>query len=254
MDVLSKILQVGRAGPCGHQLPPTDEIFKSVAAAVSEQMSSYDASHDMQHVLRVTSIAQAILIAEVSGQPDLKLDPTLVLLAAVLHDISDRKYTDAENPKASLTGILSSAAVPPALSSKVVDFVEHVSYSSEKRDPSKTQFILSQTPELGVVQDADRLDAIGAIGIGRTFTFGGAKMPQSSMQLSKDHIIEKLAKLAEIMKVRTSKESLLLILLESNSSSIFGRRRLGNGWQKNEQIDCFFFSQWWDEEMAMVAL
>ncbi|KAJ5722770.1 HD domain-containing protein [Penicillium malachiteum] len=225
MDVLSKILQVGRAEPCGHQLPPTDEIFESVAAAVSEQMSSYDASHDMQHVLR------AILISEVSGQPDLKLDPTLVLLAALLYDISDRKYTDRENPKPSLTDILNSAAVPPALSAKVVDVVEHVSYSSEKRDPRKTQLILSQTPELGVVQDADRIDAIGAIGIGRTFTFGGAKMPQAIMQLSKDHIIEKLVKLADMMKTETGKR------------------------MAKERTDrLLFFSQWYDEGMAMVAL
>ncbi len=100
-----------------------------------------------------------------------------------------------------LTQILEKAGVGEPFATAVVAIVNNVSYSTEIRDPDHTQSILEMHPELGIVQDADRLDAIGAIGVGRAFTFGGAKMPLSDMQLSRDHMTEKLEKLESMMKV-----------------------------------------------------
>lgn len=114
------------------------------------------------------------------------------------------------------------------MSGRVVEVVNNVSYSTEMRDPDRTRQVLSQHPELGIVQDADRLDAIGAIGIGRTFTFGGAKMPHLSMQRSREHIDEKLVKLEGLMKTKTGRQ--------------MARAR-------TERLQ--LFAQWWDEECGL---
>lgn len=123
-----------------------------------------------------------------------------------MHDITDKKYAKQDADGLELARVLSAAVVPTLTSEKVIAVVNSVSYSSEKRDPEHTKRVLLDHPELSVVQDADRLDALGAIGIGRAFTFGGAKMPLKSMQLSRDHMTEKLDKLIDMMKVRFEKQ------------------------------------------------
>ena len=77
----------------------------------------------------------------------------------------------------------------------------HVSYKLEKKDPTRTLAIIQQIPELAIVQDADRLDALGAVGIGRTFTYGGV-MKRSFLQETIEHFDDKLFQLGDMMKVR----------------------------------------------------
>ncbi len=119
----------------------------------------------------------------------------------LLHDVTDKKYTTDSAPESKLEQVLEKAGVDGPVATAVVTVVNNVSYSTEIRDPAHAKSIMEIHPELGIVQDADRLDAIGAIGIGRAFTFGGAKMPLSDMQLSRDHMTEKLQKLESMMKV-----------------------------------------------------
>lgn len=116
--------------------------------------------------------------------------------------MGDRKYiTTGEDPATQIYNLLINSGAPEALASKVQTIGSSVSFSLEKKDPAKTRAVIAEHPELAIVQDADRLDAIGAIGIGRTFTFGGAKSARS-LQNTIDHFDEKLIHLESMMKVR----------------------------------------------------
>jgi len=121
----------------------------------------------------------------------------------LLHDVGDKKYIQpGEDAEVVVCKLLLENGVSQALAMRVQTVVKHVSFSAEKKQPEAVQMILETHPELAVVQDADRLDAIGAIGIGRTFTFGGAKRPEGGMQGTIDHFHEKLELLETMMKVR----------------------------------------------------
>lgn len=80
-----------------------------------------------------------------------------------------------------------------------------MSYTSEVKDPAHVTALIEAHPELAVVQDADRLDAIGAVGIGRMFTFGGAKTARS-MAGTMEHLDEKLVRLEGMMKTAVGRE------------------------------------------------
>lgn len=130
---------------------------KEVARKVYE---SFDSSHDYSHIKRVMLNAEAILKTEPSADKD------VIRLAALLHDIDDVKYHSEANPTAS--EILYASEANQELTQKVLGCIESVSFSGGN---SKDLTSL----EGSVVRDADRLDAIGAIGIARTFAFGGAR-------------------------------------------------------------------------------
>ena len=104
-----------------------------------------------------------------------------------------------------------------------------VSYSAEIKNPSLTKQTLEAHPELAIVQDADRLDAIGAVGIGRTFTYGGAKGSRE-MDDTIDHFTEKLEKLEEMMKTE-----------EGRRMAVARTKRLR------------MFRGWWEEEVGLVG-
>jgi uncharacterized protein len=168
----------------------------------------FDASHDIQHVLRVRDNALQIFKEEQSRRVAANLkapDPLVVHLAALLHDVDDNKYRSAgattlEEPQV----ITFMNMVAPQLAVKVYEIVEGVSYSSEIKDPAKVRRLIERYPELAIVQDADRLDATGAVGIGRCFTFGGAR-GTPGMGVAIEHFEDKLLKLEGMMKTDTGK-------------------------------------------------
>jgi uncharacterized protein len=187
-----------------------DKIIETTVNFVTSYFDNpkFDASHDIQHVLRVRDNAMHILGKEQAAGASSRVshsDPLVVHLAALLHDVDDKKYTshvaDAPAEPQVMTFM---NTVAPELAVKVYDIVEGVSYSSETKDPKKVMALIEQYPELAIVQDADRLDAIGAIGIGRCFTFGGAR-GSSSMGNAIEHFEDKLLKLQGMMKTETGK-------------------------------------------------
>lgn len=133
---------------------------KQCEIEVKEIYNKFDASHDFDHILRVLKNANEIM----ENMKDVNREA--VELAVYLHDIDDPKYSEIESLSAA--EILTKLNVPEDLSVLVMKTIESVSFSG-----GNSKEITSI--EGAVVRDADRLDAIGAIGIARTFAYGGAR-------------------------------------------------------------------------------
>lgn len=184
----------------------SSDIYRAVYAYVQQYMSRFDASHDFQHVLRVLAMAKYILAEELEKNPWKKLRKQAVILAALLHDVGDKKYAlPGEDSERLISDLLSKNGCPPRFVAKVVLIAEHVSYSNEIKRPQLVKAIMGAHPELAIVQDADRLDALGAIGIGRCFAYGAAKQPDRGLEGSVAHFTEKLENLEGMMKTETGK-------------------------------------------------
>jgi len=120
----------------------------------------FDASHDFAHIERV--MKNASIIAATKSE----VDQSIVQLSALLHDIDDAKYKSDENPTAK--EILEVNGASPEQIEKVLACIDSVSFSGgNEREITSI--------EGAILRDADRLDALGAIGIARTFAFGGAR-------------------------------------------------------------------------------
>lgn len=168
------------------------------------QNPKFDASHDFNHVLRVTAIAIKILEQE-QQRAESTYDALSVILGALMHDIDDRKYRLAQTtatPEAQRE--LVRLGLDEVQARRIQALIDGVSYTSEVKNPQKVRDLLITIPEIAIVQDADRLDAIGAIGAGRCFAYGAAK---TSRDLSGtiEHFDEKLFKLEGMMKTETGR-------------------------------------------------
>jgi len=134
------------------------------AVFVRNQLAQAEAGHDWWHILRVWNQVKLLLQHE-------QADRLVCELAALLHDIADSKFHDGDEtigPR--IAGeFLDSIGIDP----QVVEHVQHIIRNlSYKANLETVDF---QSKELEIVQDADRLDAIGAIGIARAFHYGGYK-------------------------------------------------------------------------------
>ncbi|PSS27454.1 hypothetical protein M430DRAFT_76623, partial [Amorphotheca resinae ATCC 22711] len=207
-------------------------LIPKVTAFVEKYMSKYDGSHDFNHIKRVVGLAH-LIYKEINSQREAdpthgggeELDLHVITLAALLHDVGDKKYLEpGQDGNTLVLATLLGFGAPEDLAVKVQRIVLGVSYSSEVKDPAQVTAMILKYPELAVVQDADRLDAIGAVGIGRTFTFGGAKGARN-MGETIEHFEEKLEKLEAMMKTAPG-------------------RRLAR--ERTERLKTF--KGWWEEE------
>lgn len=180
------------------KLEVSPELMASVKAYVQEYMSHYDASHDFNHILRVVSLARRI-------QPTVpNTSLSLVTLCALLHDVGDKKYLQPGQDSSTLIrDTLLSLSASPQLAVTAQTICLGVSYSSEVKDPERVKSLVNEFPELSIVQDADRLDAIGAVGVGRCFAFGASK--GRDLEDSIAHFEEKLIRLEGMMKTKEGK-------------------------------------------------
>ena len=193
------------------------------------QNPRFDASHDFAHVKRVVTNALTILKKEEEvrkRQAMPALNPLSVVLGALLHDVEDKKYVNvsSESQAGTLRKTVTDVGMSECYAEQIQLLVEGVSYSSEVKDPERVKKLIEAIPELAIVQDADRLDAIGAIGIGRCFTFGGAKGARS-LEDSIHHFEDKLLKLEGMMKTEAGRA----LAMERSS-----RIREFMGWWKEE--------------------
>ena len=145
--------------------------------------------HEAEHTLRV--YRNALRIAE--EEPG--CDREIVALAALLHDADDPKLFPTEN-HANARAFLNSMQICPETAERICAVIDSVSFSRNRgRHPD--------TPEGKVVQDADRLDAMGAIGIARTYAFGGQH--GRSIRESTQHFFDKLLLLRDEMNTESAK-------------------------------------------------
>ena len=133
---------------------------ESIIAALRELFAGESSGHDLFHTLRVTRTAQRIAA-------QLPCARELVTLGALLHDADDSKLF-ATKDYANARRILSQCGVAQERIEAVIDIIRTVSFKG-------TDSVTPAAIEGQIVQDADRLDAIGAIGVARAFAYGGAK-------------------------------------------------------------------------------
>ena len=147
-------------------LHPEDiRLIERTSDFVKETLAQAEGGHDWFHILRVYKNALHI------AKGEQKADVLILALAALLHDIADSKFhkgDEEKGPKMART-FLQKNHVEEAKIEAVVKIIENVSFRGGHKKSEYTSL------ELEIVQDADRLDAIGAIGIARTFNYGGFK-------------------------------------------------------------------------------
>ncbi len=190
-----------------------DSLIENTVAFVKKTLKNAEGGHDWFHIERVYK--NSLLIAKTE-----KVDQLVVELAALLHDIADSKFHEGDEtvgPKLARE-FLESQFVIEKVIQHVIQIIENISFKGGNHN------VEFASPELDVVQDADRLDAIGAIGIARAFSYGGFKnraiydpsVPpnlnmskeeyKKSIGPSVNHFYEKLLLLKDHMNTETGKK------------------------------------------------
>ena len=191
---------------------PSELISKTILF-VRKQLQNAEGGHDWFHIERVYKNAIAISENE-------KCNTMIVQLGALLHDIADSKFHNGDEsigPKIART-FLESEKVEAETINQVINIIENISFKGGNFEKKFSSI------ELEIVQDADRLDAIGAIGIARTFNYGGFKnrplynpAVPPNLQMNKEeyknseaptinHFYEKLLLLKDKMNTETGKK------------------------------------------------
>lgn len=190
-----------------------DQIIAKTITFVKNKLKNAEGGHDWFHILRVFNNARLIAKNEA-------VDELVVSLGALLHDIADSKFYNGDEtvgPSVATT-FLKDLEVKDSVIAHVVNIIKHISFKGGNEVQTFT------SPELDVVQDADRLDAIGAIGIARCFNYGGFKNRKlydpaiaPNLNMTKEeykkseaptinHFYEKLLLLKDRMNTKTGKE------------------------------------------------
>jgi len=186
--------------------------IEKTIAFVKSKLKDSEPGHNWWHVKRVWDIAKGIA-------KNYNTDPLLIDLGALLHDIADSKFHDGdENIGPEIAeDFLDSLNIIKSIKVKVLKIIKYVSFKN--KDEQQPDFI-----EFKIIQDADRLDAMGAIGIARAFSYGGyikrefyhpEKLPnpgQTKQEYKKsaaptiNHFYEKLLHLKNMMNTMEAKK------------------------------------------------
>jgi uncharacterized protein len=187
-------------------------LIKEATVFVRQMLEDDASGHDWRHIERVTRTAQ--LLAQQEGA-----DEFICQLAALLHDVADEKLNTSEEAGLSkVSGWLTAQGVDSEVMKHVMQIVSTISYKGGNNPPVATK-------EAQVVQDADRLDALGAIGIARTFAYAGWKgsliydpdqpfrqeltheQYRSGKSTAINHFYEKLLKLKDLMNTESGRRA-----------------------------------------------
>ena len=190
-----------------------EQIISNTAAFVKSMLENAEGGHDWFHIVRVWNNSKLIAQQE-------NVDVFIVELGALLHDIADSKFHNGDEtigPKVARS-FLESQKIEEAVIVHIEKIISNISYKGGNFEQN------FNSPELAVIQDADRLDAIGAIGIARCFNYGGFKNRplynpeiQPNLHQTKEeyknnsaptinHFYEKLLLLKDRMNTKTGKK------------------------------------------------
>lgn len=191
------------------------EVVENTINFVKKELQGAEGGHDWWHIYRVWNLSKNICLNE-------KADLLIVELSALLHDIADSKFNNGDEeigPKKAKEFLLTQN-----LQESVIEHVEKIIKNISFKNSFDSNLNKFSSIELQIVQDADRLDAIGAIGVARTFNFGGFKQRElynpnvkPNLKMSKEeyknsnsptinHFYEKLLLLKDKMNTKTGKD------------------------------------------------
>lgn len=190
-----------------------EDIIGKTVDFVKKELQGAEAGHDWYHIERVWKLAEHISKSENANKE-------VVALAALLHDIADPKFHNGNETLALEVSkrFLTEISADESTIEQVLYIIQNISFKNRGEAPANPSL------ELQIVQDADRLDAIGAIGIARTFNFGGFKnnamydpeiAPKLNMSKEEykksngttiNHFHEKLLLLKDLMNTETGKK------------------------------------------------
>lgn len=189
------------------------DLIQNTIQLVKQKLEGTESGHDWFHIERVWKLSSYIQEREGGDQQ-------VIELAALLHDIADPKFHNGDETLAAkiVNEFLTEQKLDNETIEKVIFIIENMSFKNRNDAPQNLPL------ELKIVQDADRLDAIGAIGIARTFNFGGyknnlmyhpdipPKINQTKEEYKKsngttiNHFYEKLLLLKDLMNTNTAKD------------------------------------------------
>ena len=191
----------------------SQNLIQNTIAFVKEKLEGAEAGHDWFHIERVWKLSKKIADSETCNLQ-------VVELSALLHDIADPKFHDGDETLALKISneFLQNQNVSAEIIEQVLFIIKNISFKNREEAPEILPI------ELQIVQDADRIDAIGAIGIARTFNYGGFKNNlmyhpdiQPALNMTKEeykkskgttinHFYEKLLLLKDLMNTETGKK------------------------------------------------
>ena len=174
------------------------EVLKAAEELIKAQQKEEYSGHDYQHIKRVVKMA-----LNIASKTDEKVDLFILELVCLLHDVDDHKIFYS-GKHITVKSFLESQEIDEAVSSSIIDIISKLSFTSTKSGLYET------TIEGKIAQDADRLDAIGAIGIARAFAYGGANkrliVDGNLDSATRHHFDDKLFKLEELMNTKEGKK------------------------------------------------
>ena len=213
------------------------DIIQLTEKFVQKTLQNAEGGHDWWHILRVWNNAKNI--AQYENELSHK-SLFIIELGALLHDIADAKFHGGDEEKGPRTArnFLESLAVEKDVILHVEDIIRHISFKGGNFDKT------FHSRELAIVQDADRLDAIGAIGIARTFNYGGFK----NREMHNPHIPPELLMTKEAYKNSTAPtinhfyEKLLLLKDRMNTET--GKKMAEQRHAFMEDFLAQFYAEW----------